>query len=193
MYGFDPSESAVAAATRFGEVGALQMIELGSGQGRDTFHFVRRGFDVTAVDYTEAGIDAIGERASELGAVIRCVRHDVRTPLPFPDCSFDACYSHMLFCMALSTEELAVLAGEIRRILRPGGVVAYTARTIADAHYGVGPHQGDDMYENGGFVVHFFGPELIERLSSGFEIIDRFEFTEGDLPRQLVSVTMLKS
>jgi len=193
MYGFDPSESAVAAATRFGEFGASQTLELGSGQGRDTFYFVRRGFDMTAVDYTESGLEALGSKAVEMGATVRRVRHDVREPLPFPDCSFDACYSHMLFCMALTTGELVGLAAEIRRVLRPGGVVAYTARTTSDAHHGIGRHHGDALYENGGFIVHFFSPELIDRLSDGFDIIDRFEFTEGDLPRRLVSVTMLKS
>jgi len=192
MYGSDPSRSALAAAARFCEAGASRLLELGAGQGRDTFHFIRRGFDVTATDFTESGLDSIRSRASDSGAVVRCVNHDVREPLPFPDGSFDACYSHMLFCMALTTDDLVALAAEIRRVLRPNGVVVYTVRSTADAHWGVGPDHGDDMYENGGFIVHFFGPDLIERLRDGFEIIDRFEFTEGDLPRRLVSVTMGK-
>lgn len=192
MYGFDPSESALAAAIRFREVGASRLLELGAGQGRDTFHFIRLGFDVTAVDFTESGLASIGGRASQSGAVVRCVRHDVRKSLPFLDGSFDACYSHMLFCMGLTTDDLVALVTEIRRVLRPRGIVAYTVRTMADAHCGVGLELGDDMYENGGFVVHFFGPELVKQLSDGFEIIDRFEFTEGELPRRLVSVTMRK-
>ncbi len=193
MYGLDPSESALAASARFGEVGAVTVLELGAGQGRDTFHFVRRGFDVTALDFSHRGLASIESRADQMGAVVRCRRHDVRSPLPCADDSFDACYSHMLFCMALTTDELVALMAEVRRVLKPGGLVAYTARNTSDAHYGEGIDCGDDMWEHGGFIVHFFSPELIERLSDGFEIIDRFEFTEGGLPRRLISVTMRKT
>src|SRR5674476_257429 len=56
--------------------------------------------------------------------------------------SIDASYSHMLFCMALTTGELERLAGELFRVLRPGGLVVYTARTTADAHYGTGTPRG---------------------------------------------------
>jgi len=192
MYGFDPSESAVAASAGFGEVGAVTLLELGAGQGRDTFHFIHQGFDLTALDFSHTGLASIESRAEEMGAVVRCQRHDVRSPLAFPDESFDACYSHMLFCMALTTDELVSLIAEVRRVLKPGGLVAYTARNTTDAHYRDGIDRGGDMWEHGGFIVHFFSPTLIERLSDGFEIIDRFEFTEGGLPRRLTSVTMRK-
>ena len=67
-------------------------------------------------------------------------------------------------------------------MLRPGGLVVYTARTTADAYYGTGAPRGDDMYEHGGFIVHFFDRALIDRLAVGFEVIDVTDFTEGDLP-----------
>jgi Methyltransferase domain len=60
-------------------------------------------------------------------------RHDVRQPLPLPAASIGASYSRMLFCMALTTSELELLACELRRVLRPGGMVVYTARTTAVA------------------------------------------------------------
>jgi SAM-dependent methyltransferase len=92
--------------------------------------------------------------------------------------------------MALTTVELERLARELRRVLRPGGLVIYTARTTADAHYGTGTPRGDDMYEHGGFIVHFFDRALIDRLAAGFTLIDVTDFTEGELPRRLASVTM---
>lgn len=193
MYGLEPSESAVAAAVRFTDAGASELLELGAGQGRDTLWFARQGFQVTALDYTETSFETIRAKSSEMGTSVRCVRHDVREPLPFPDGSFDACYSHMLFCMALTTPELVQLASEVRRVVRPGGLVVYTARTTEDAHFGTGIDRGDDMYEHGGFIVHFFSAELIERLADGFEIVDRFNFEEAGLPRRLVSVTMRRT
>jgi SAM-dependent methyltransferase len=193
MFGLEPSESAVAADSRFRSAFVDTLLELGAGQGRDSFFFLSEGFDLTVTDYSQSGLEQIAERASDRGLPVSCVHHDVREPLPFPDASFDACYSHMLFCMALTTPQIENLMSEIRRALKPGGILTYTARTFEDVHYGTGIDRGDDMFEHGGFIVHFFGPELIEQLSEGFEIIEQFNFEEAGLPRRLVSVTMRKA
>jgi hypothetical protein len=55
---------------------------------------------------------------------VKAVRHDVRMALPFENDSFDACYSHMLFCMALTTRELHISA-EVRRIFAPAAQRLY--------------------------------------------------------------------
>lgn len=64
----------------------------------------------------------------------------------------------MLLCMALSTEEIHAQVTEVRRVLRPGGVFVYTVRHTGDAHYGADTGHGDDIWEHGGFAVHFFPP-----------------------------------
>jgi hypothetical protein len=43
---------------------------------------------------------------------------------------------------------------------------------------------------DGGFVVHFFDRALVDRLATGFELVDIAGFTEGQLPRRLWRVTM---
>jgi SAM-dependent methyltransferase len=192
MYGASPSEPAIAAADRFAQHGISDVIELGAGQGRDTLYFARQGFRVRALDYAAGTIETILADAELAGVADRITAeyHDVREPLPFADAGSGACYSHMLFCMALTTPELERLAKEVRRVVRPGGVVVYTARTTADAHYGTGIPRGDNMYEHGGFIVHFFDEQLIDRLASGFDLVESTLFTEGELPRRLVRVTM---
>jgi hypothetical protein len=54
------------------------------------------------------------------------------------------------------TQEIKALVGEVRRVLRPGGTFVYTVRHTGDAHYGSGIAHGDDVFEHGGFAVHFF-------------------------------------
>jgi SAM-dependent methyltransferase len=195
MYGLEPSEAAVAAADAFAAAGVSTVLELGAGQGRDTLFLARRGFNVHALDYAPEGLEAIDAHADAMGLADRVtVEHrDVRQRLPIGEAGVDASYSHMLLCMALTTPELEGLVADLRRVVRPGGLVVYTARTTDDAHYGAGVAHGDDMYEHGGFVVHFFDRALIERLSSGFELVDVTGFTEGELPRQLVRVTMRRT
>jgi SAM-dependent methyltransferase len=195
MYGDEPSDAAVAAAGEFAAADVETVLELGAGQGRDTLYLAHRGFDVHALDYAVEGIEAIEAKADTegLGDRVTVGLHDVRRLLPFADASFDASYSHMLLCMALTTTELERLVGDLRRVLRPGGHVVYTVRTTGDAHYGMGIARGDDMYEHSGFVVHFFDRKLIERLSEGFVLVDVSEFTEGELPRRLARVTMRRT
>jgi SAM-dependent methyltransferase len=194
MFGSDPSYAAGQAAAFFTREGKTHILELGGGQGRDSLFFARQGFHVQVLDYSESGVRAIAERARAAGLTeaLTAIHHDVRQPLPFADETFDGCYSHMLYCMALTTAELERLSEEIGRVLKPGGVNIYTARNASDAHYRQGIHRGEDLYEVDGFTVHFFGPEKIEHLAKGYAMISVEEFEEGELPRRLSLVTMRK-
>lgn len=194
-YGLEPSAPARWAAKLFQEHTAVDVLELGAGQGRDSVHFARLGMHVQALDFAESGAEAIRAKADDVSIAgsLKAAVHDCCEPLPFPDASFDACYSHMLFCMALTTAQLEQLSAEVHRVLRPGGLHVYTARTTADPDYGSGPMHGDDMYESNGFVVHFFSRELVERLAHGFTLLAVAEFEEGDLPRRLFRVAQRRS
>jgi SAM-dependent methyltransferase len=158
MFGKNPSGPARKAAELFKEEGKLKILELGCGQGRDTLFLAQSGFRVDALDYSEKAVEDIIQSAQgfNLSLSITARRHDVRNALPFDDESFDACYSHMLYCMALTTSELTFLSNQIWRVLKPGGLNVYTARHTKDSHYGKGVHRGEDLYEIGGLVVHFF-------------------------------------
>lgn len=193
-YGTEPSAPALASIPRLREAGVRKMLELGAGQGRDTLFFAQQGLEVQALDYASSGLEAIDAKArqAKLADRVTVLQHDVRDPLPYADGSFDACYSHMLFCMALTDAELAALAREILRVLRHGGLCIYTARTTDDPDFAQGVHHGDARYEAGGFVVHFFSPETVERLARGYEIAEVERFQEGTLPRDLFRVTLRK-
>ncbi|WOX24297.1 class I SAM-dependent methyltransferase [Streptomyces solicathayae] len=191
MYGQEPSAPAVHAARVFRAAGAEEVLELGAGHGRDSLYFAREGFTVRATDFSPVGLEQLREaaRVQDVAARVTTEVHDVRDPLPLPDASVDAVFAHMLMCMALSTEEIRALVGEVRRVLRPGGTFVYTVRHTGDAHYGAGTARGDDIYEHGGFAVHFFPRQLVDSLADGWTLDEVHAFEEGDLPRRLWRVT----
>jgi SAM-dependent methyltransferase len=90
-----------------------RVLDLGCRSGALTRHFVD-GNEVVGLD-----VDAVAlAKAAELR--IEGVQGNVEEPLPFDDASFDAVIAGELF------EHLQfpdTLVGEIRRVLRPGGVI----------------------------------------------------------------------
>ena len=194
MFGDSPSIAATKAAETFKGAGLTNILELGGGQGRDSLFFVKSGINLQVLDYCKSGIDSIIEKAKTLGLVERITAkfHDARKPLPFEDESFDGCFSHMLYCMAFTTKELKCLSNELHRVLKPGGINIYTVRHTGDADYKTGIHRGEELYETGGFIVHFFSTEKIKHLSTGFDILNIDSFEEGTLPRKLFRVTLRK-
>ncbi|MHB1142375.1 MAG: class I SAM-dependent methyltransferase [Sulfuricaulis sp.] len=194
MFGAEPSEPARIMLEWLKREGKTRLLELGSGQGRDTLFLARNGLRVQALDYTATAVEAINDKARQfsLSESVTALQHDIRQPLPLADESFDACYSHMLYCMALTTSELEFLSREVWRVLRPGGLHIYTVRHTQDPDYGKGIPRGEDLYESGGFVVHYFSREKVARLAGGYEQLAIDEFEEGKLPRKLFRVTLRK-
>jgi len=194
FFGSAPSCSAEQALRWFEREGIGRVLELGAGQGRDALYFAGRGLQVVCIDYSQAAMAALRSRALAEGLEdkIEAITHDLRLPLPFEDNSFQSCYSHMLYCMDFTTGELEALTKEIRRVLKQGGLNILTVRHTGDPHYGKGIGHGDNRFENGGFIVHYFDREEVERLATGFDLVHIGKFEEGELPRKLFLVVLKK-
>ena len=195
FFGEDPSDCALISLDRFQEEGVQSLVELGCGQGRDTTLFAQKGISVIALDYSPTAVSAVLEKAKGMGLASRvhAQPHDVKEPLPFSDNSFDACFSYMLLCMELSTAEIAFILRETHRILKPRGLAVYSVRSNFDKHFRTGTHLSEDIYDIGGFVVHFFTEEKIKKLARGYHILEIERQEEGSLPRDLFVVTLRKA
>ena len=187
MFGLEPSISAKKALNFFKEKKINNIIELGAGLGRDSIFFAKNNIKIQALDYSSSGIKIINHKIKKnnLSNYISTKLFDVREKLPFKDNSIDACYSHMLYCMALTIVDLQKLNNEIHRILKPNGLNIYTVRHTNDGDYKNGKHIGEDLYENDGFIVHYFSEEKVNSLLNGFKNITLEKFEEGTFPRKL--------
>ena len=190
MFGLDPSLSAKKALEIFKEKNIHKIVEIGAGLGRDTLFFAKNLIHTTALDYSPSGIDIINQKTKKnnLSNYISTKLFDVRQKLPFEDNSIEACYSHMLYCMALTTSDLKKLNDEILRILKPGGINIYTVRHTNDGDFQNGIHIGEDLYENDGFIVHYFSEDKVNSLLNGFKNTSLEKFEEGNFPRRLFFV-----
>ena len=187
MFGFEPSYSAKKALEIFKKDNISSIIELGAGLGRDTIFFAQNNIRVHAIDYSLSATNIIKKRSKEnnLEALIKVENYDIRKKLNFDNENFQACYSHMLFCMALSNQDLEDLNKEIWRILKKDGMNIYTVRNQTDGDFKKGIHRGEDMYEMNGFIVHYFSENKIKNLLDGFTNISIENFDEGSFPRKL--------
>ena len=187
MFGFEPSFSAKKALETFKKNNITNIIELGAGLGRDTIFFAQNGIYVHAIDYSLSATNIIKKRSQEknLDDLIKVETHDIRKKLNCDNENFQACYSHMLFCMALTNQDLKDLNQEILRVLKKDGFNIYTARNHMDGDFKKGTHRGEDMYEMNGFIVHYFSENKIKSLLNGFTNISIENFDEGSFPRKL--------
>ena len=132
MFGLETSFPAKKAIELFKEHKIKKIIELGAGLGRDTIFFAKNSIHVEALDYSPSAIKVINEKAEKqnLSNYISTKIFDIRKKIPFKDNSVDACFSHMLYCMALTNIELESLNNEICRVLKPNGINIYTGINI---------------------------------------------------------------
>ena len=190
MFGLEPSYPAKKALNIFKENKLSNVIELGAGLGRDSIYLGKNSINLTALDYSENGLKILDQKIKNenLSSSVSTLKFDIRDNLPFENNSIDACYSHMLYCMAFTFDELIKLNNEIKRVLKPGGVNIYTARNTDDGDYKKGIHRGEDLYEIDGFIIHFFSEKTIKNLMNGYENLLIEYFEEGSFPRKLFFV-----
>ncbi|HEX6651172.1 MAG TPA: class I SAM-dependent methyltransferase [Thermoleophilaceae bacterium] len=106
-------------------------LEIGAGTGYFTLNLLRAGVvgEAVATDISPGMLRRLERSAGEMGLAVETAACDA-AELPFEDGSFDLVFGHAIL------HHLPDLAGafrEFRRVLRPGGVVAFCGEP---SHYG---------------------------------------------------------
>jgi SAM-dependent methyltransferase len=92
-----------------------RVLDAGAGQGTMSIRLERIGFEVASTDASPAAVEVLRNRLAG------DVRHADVTALPFPDGEFDGA---VLGEVLEHVEEDGRALAEVRRVLRPGGVLA---------------------------------------------------------------------
>lgn len=96
-----------------------RVLEIGVGQGTDLMQFAKAGAECHGVDITDNHLD-LTQRNFELHGKRVDLRRADATALPFPDDHFDCVYS---FGVVHHIPEIERVLAEIRRVLKPGGML----------------------------------------------------------------------
>ena len=117
---------AVAFADALGLAGGQDVLDVGCGPGALTAELVRRlgAEHVAAVDPSESFVEACRTRHPVVDVGLGRAEE-----LPFPDARFDAALAQLVFHFVSDPE---AAAGEMRRVVRPGGLVAASVWDIGD-------------------------------------------------------------
>lgn len=92
------------------------VLELGSGTGKNTEYLAAHARTVVALDVSEGMIARAHQRIAS--ANVRFLLHDVRDPWPVPAASVDAVVANLIL---EHVHDLAPVFFEAARVLRPGG------------------------------------------------------------------------
>src|SRR5437868_7345361 len=103
--------------------GYERSLEIGAGTGYFSLNLLQAGVvgEATCTDISPGMVSTLGENAQRLGLEVRAARADAES-LPFEDESFDLVLGHAVLH---HLPDLAAAFREFRRVLRPGGRVAF--------------------------------------------------------------------
>ena len=138
VYGTQPNDFLVSASAN---IPRGKLLSLGEGEGRNAVYLATQGWDVTAVDSSEVGLEKARRLAAEKGVQITTIVADLIDFQIQPN-SWEAIVS--IFCHVPSAIRVPLHQAVVRG-LKPGGVLVLEAFTPRQLAMGTGGPASPDM------------------------------------------------
>jgi ubiquinone/menaquinone biosynthesis C-methylase UbiE len=117
----------------YAQTGGLDVLDVGSGQGIDLYHYASSGARATGIDLTPRHCELAAQHLGVMGQHATVVNGDAEQ-MPFDDASFDRVSSNGVLH---HTPDMPAALREVARVLRPGGEARVIVYNHNSAHYWV--------------------------------------------------------
>lgn len=126
--------------------GQRKILDCGAGGAQPPLSlFYSHGYKTAGVDFSTGQVQRANKYGEGLGQKLNIEFGDM-TNLRFDDSSFDFVYSYnSIFHM--KKDQIAVAIKEMKRVLKPGGLLFVNFLSVDDFRCGEGPHLGNHQYE----------------------------------------------
>ncbi|MFW5703141.1 MAG: class I SAM-dependent methyltransferase, partial [Candidatus Dojkabacteria bacterium] len=149
---YEPSEHIIELVKHFPSKG--KVLELGCGKGYDANFLAEKGFDVLAVDFSQAVIDMNRKRFNEQDN-LAFDQLDTRNVGNLGKDSYDVVYAR-LSLHYFNNSETKQIFRDIHKVLKKGGFLVFICKSTKDAKFGKGKEIEPNMFESEGHLRHFF-------------------------------------
>ncbi|MDI6883208.1 MAG: class I SAM-dependent methyltransferase [Patescibacteria group bacterium] len=140
------------------------LLDLGCGDGRDSIYFSNNGLKVTAVDFSESGINKLKSQNEKINCIVKDIRN-----ISFAENSFDVIYAHLTLHY-FDDKTTSKIFNNLYEILKKGGLIFVKCKSTDDTLFGKGKKVGENMYKKG-HIRHFFTKEYMTEKLKRFKII----------------------
>jgi len=183
----DPHPWVVRSLDMLQSAGVRRVLDLGCGGGRHLVLLGREALDVWGTDASPRGLRQSQQRLENAETPARLALADMRA-VPFADDAFDAVIAiHVLYHGGRADVHRGL--GEVRRVLRPGGLFVGTFLSNRSWKYGEGERLEQETYvqargPEAGVPHHYCDETGVRALLAGLTIerlnLDEYQDEAGD-------------